>query len=36
MIERIEAACARKFGGKQLSLEMFILQRSDHICNIHQ
>ena len=29
MIERIEAACARKFGGKQLSLEQFIMQRSD-------
>ena len=28
MIDRVEAACARKFGGKQLSLEMFILQRS--------
>ena len=28
MIERVEAACARKFGGKQLSLELFILQRS--------
>ena len=28
MIDRIEAACARKFGGKQLSLEQFILQRS--------
>ena len=28
MIERVEAACERKFGGKQLSLEQFILQRS--------
>ena len=28
MVARLETACERKFGGKQLSLEQFILQRS--------
>ena len=36
MIERVEAACARKFGGKQLSLEQFILQRSEWHRTVHQ